>query len=115
MNDLAISAKRQKVPGSGRRKGVPNRVTREIRELAQKYTNRAVKQVWKLAQDAKDEDVQLRAITLLLAYAHGKPTQRQELTGADGERLLTRIERVIVDDRVRDDGDQRDDTLRLVR
>ena len=40
----------------GRKKGVPNKVTREIRELAQKYTLRAVKKVWKLAEGAEDQE-----------------------------------------------------------
>jgi hypothetical protein len=68
----------------GRQKGSRNKVTREIREVAGKYTLRAIKQIWSLAQKAENEDVRLKASSLILAYGHGKPTDRQELTGADG-------------------------------
>ena len=72
----------------GRPRGSRNKVTKAIRDIAQRYTRRAVKQAWKLAQHAENQDVQLKALALLLAYAHGKPTDRQELTGKDGESLV---------------------------
>ena len=56
--------------GSGRRPGVMNLVTREIKALAGKYSLRAVKQVWKLASEAKNPETRLKALELLLAYAH---------------------------------------------
>ena len=76
----------------GRQKGVRNLVTREIREVAGKYTLRAVKRAWKLAEAAESEGVQLQALSLILAYGHGKPTDRQEITGADGGAITTAIE-----------------------
>ncbi len=66
---------RRRPEGSGRKKGTPNRITREVREIAQKYTARAVRQAWKLAKEAKSQDTQLKALELILAYGHGKPTQ----------------------------------------
>ncbi len=83
---------RPKPAGSGRRPGVKNRVTREIRELAGKYSLRAVKQTWKLAQEAKDQTVQLKALELLLAYAHGRPSQTQLIGGAGGEPIRQRLD-----------------------
>jgi hypothetical protein len=74
---------RPKPAGSGRRPGVKNRVTREIRALAGKYSLRALRHTWKLAQEAQDQTVQLKALELLLAYAHGKPSQTT-LIGGDG-------------------------------
>ena len=68
--------------------GSKNKVTKEIRAIAGKYSHRAIRSVWKLATHAENLDVQLKALTLILAYAHGKPTDRQELTGADGKALL---------------------------
>jgi hypothetical protein len=69
----------------GRPKGSRNRVSREIRELAGKYSPRAVRHAWKLATEADDQSVQLKALELLLGYGHGKPTQRRELSGPEGE------------------------------
>ncbi len=80
---------RPKPVGSGRRPGVKNLATRQIRELAGKYSLRAVKQTWKLAQEAKDQTVQLKALELLLAYAHGKPSHTQLIGGAGGEPIRT--------------------------
>ena len=73
-----------KVPGSGRKKGTPNRVTRQVREIACKYTARAVRQAWKLATEAKNQETQLKALELILAYGHGRPPQVQ-LLGGTGE------------------------------
>jgi hypothetical protein len=75
----------------GRKSGTSNRITREIREIAQKYTRRALLQAWKLAQKAENEDVRLKALALILAYAHGKPTDRQEISGPEGKPLTTAV------------------------
>ncbi len=80
---------RPKPAGSGRRPGVKNLVTREIRVLAGKYSLRAVRQTWKLAQEAKDQVVQLKALELLLAYAHGRPNQTQLIGGDGGHPIRT--------------------------
>jgi len=69
---------------TGRPKGSKNRVTREMREVAQKYTLRATRKLWKLANEGKSEDVQMRACIELLDRAHGKPAQTQLVGGADG-------------------------------
>ena len=65
----------------GRPKGSLNRVTREIRDLTQKYSLRCVRKLWKLAMKAEAEETQLKAATLLLAYAHGRPTETREIGG----------------------------------
>ena len=72
----------------GRPKGSRNKITKEIRAIAGKYSHRAVRSVWKLAQHAENLDVQLKALTLILAYAHGRPTDRQELSGPEGKPLM---------------------------
>ncbi len=65
-----------------------NLATREIKALAGKYSLRAVKQVWKLASEAKNPETRLKALELLLAYAHGKPSQTQ-LVGGTGDPIRT--------------------------
>ena len=68
----------------GRKKGIPNKVTREIREIAAKYTTRAVRAAWELATNAESEETRLKALALILSYGHGKPTQRTEVGGIEG-------------------------------
>lgn len=38
-----------KVPGSGRRKGSPNKMPKDIRPLAQKYAERSLRKLWKMS------------------------------------------------------------------
>jgi len=73
---------------AGRPLGSRNKVTREIRDLAQRYTRRALRAVWKLAQEAVEEEVRLRALGLVLSYGHGRPVQSTELTGKNGAALV---------------------------
>lgn len=70
----------------GRPKGVPNRATRDVRQAAAKYTQRALTTLAKLLADP---DAKVRAIAAkeLLDRAHGKPMTPTELTGKDGEPL----------------------------
>jgi hypothetical protein len=70
----------------GRKAGTPNKVTREVRELAQQ-----------LVQDPRYRSkLRVRLVTgkaapavetMLWHYAYGKPADRHELTGKDGEPL----------------------------
>ena len=67
--------------GAGRPKGVPNKVGREVREIAQKYTKDAVAKLAELAglvdgAPAADSDAaRISALRELLDRGHGKPTQ----------------------------------------
>ena len=89
---------RPKPVGSGRRPGVKNKVTREIRVLAGKYSLRALRHTWKLAQEAQDQTVQLKALELLLAYAHGKPSQTTLIGGDGGDPLkLQQVQDLMAD------------------
>ena len=47
-------------PG-GRPKGSLNKATKEVRQVAGKYTLRACRKLWRLANEGKTEDIQLRA------------------------------------------------------
>lgn len=73
-------------PGAGRKKGTPNRATRDVREATQKRGTAALRLLWKLC-NSKDEKVADAALARWLAYAFGRPVDRQELTGADGAPL----------------------------
>lgn len=82
-------AKGGKRDGAGRPKGVPNKVTREVREVAQKYTVKAINELAKMAgliegkPPAESEQVRKAALDSLLDRGCGKPAQA--VTGEDGE------------------------------
>ncbi len=73
---------------AGRPKGSKNRATKEIQAVAQKYTARACRKLWKLANEGKTEDIQLRATVEILDRGHGRPTQTQLVGGTEGGPLL---------------------------
>ena len=52
--------------GSGRKPGSKNKVGREARALAGKYSLRAFKHLWKLVEHGSDAATQLKALELLL-------------------------------------------------
>lgn len=67
----AQSTRRGGGTGKGRGKGVQNRLTRELRDLASDYTERALECLAKL-MSGKDKQVALLAARELLDRAHGK-------------------------------------------
>ena len=76
-----------KPPGSGRQKGTPNKVGKEARELADKYTAKAFATLGRLL-DSKDERVAAMAAQQLLDRRFGKPSVATEITGKDGAPLI---------------------------
>jgi hypothetical protein len=58
-------------PGSGRKKGTPNKVTVEIKELAQKYGPEAIAKLARLATKAES----VAAIKELLDRGYGRAVQ----------------------------------------
>jgi hypothetical protein len=71
--------------GAGRKPGVPNKVTRDIKELAQEYGERAI---IRLAQIMETESfppaAQVAAARELLNRGFGQPQQSTDLTNSDG-------------------------------
>ena len=61
-----------KPPGSGRKKGTPNKITREVREAAQKHGTKAIAALVKLLKH-EDSKIVLAASIELLNRAYGKP------------------------------------------
>jgi len=66
----------------GRQKGTPNKVTADVRALAQDYGKEAIEKLAKLMADGESEQVQLAAARELLDRGYGKPTQ---VLGSDPE------------------------------
>jgi hypothetical protein len=95
--------------GKGRPKGSPNKVTRELRALAAKYTAKGVKALAEIAfTKAKpgewkdpsgyryDGAERAKAIAQLMDRAHGKAPIAVTGEGGTGPVSVERIERIIV-------------------
>ena len=67
----------------GRQKGTPNKVTAEIKAIAQKHGPAAVRELARLATEADQGSTRVAAIKELLDRGYGKAAQ--PVTGADGE------------------------------
>jgi hypothetical protein len=69
--------------GAGRKPGVPNKATRDLKALAQRYDSEAVASlvsVMRDCHDVKETGARVRAAELLLAYGHGRPKQQVDAT-----------------------------------
>ncbi|GEM_PF-1083771 len=60
-----------------RRKGPPNKATREIRAGAQEYTSKVLEELRRLALGAENEMIRVNAIREILDRGYGEPTQHQ--------------------------------------
>ena len=79
----------------GRRKGTANKVTKDVKALAQKYMVSAIKELARLALKAENEATRVAALKELLDRACGKAPAAVVLSG-DPDNPLALIERVIV-------------------
>ena len=82
-----------KRPGSGRKAGTPNKVTADVKEMAQQFGPDAIYEAAKLAglidggaYKAESEPARIAAINIILDRAYGKATQ--VIGGEDGQALL---------------------------
>ena len=69
--------------GPGRPKGVPNKVTQEVREWARGIMEDPLVQAKTLKQ-AQEGKLPPAVFTTILAYAYGKPKDELEISGKDG-------------------------------
>lgn len=69
--------------GKGRKKGVPNKATRELRDISRVYTEEAVEALARVMRDKKSPAVAIvAAANSLLDRAHGKPRQALDVQGS---------------------------------
>lgn len=96
---MARGGKRE---GAGRKEGVPNKATAEVKALAAKYGPDAIKQLAKLAgilrgeTAAESEAARVAALKEILDRAYGKPTQ--PIAGDDDNplRVINEVRRTLV-------------------
>lgn len=65
----------------GRKKGVPNKANRELKEIAGEYTDRALEVLADIMENGESEQARVSAADKLLDRAHGKPSQTQVIAG----------------------------------
>lgn len=67
----------------GRRAGTQNKITRDLKEIAQLYTREAIEATVKIMRAPRvSASVRLQAIEKILERGHGKPSQAHHLSGA---------------------------------
>ena len=78
-------------PGAGRKPGVPNKLTADVRALAGEYGQSAIETLVELMDHGQTEQVRLAASQALLDRGHGKP--RQEIDLSEDNRLTIIVNR----------------------
>lgn len=72
--------------GKGRVKGVPNKATAEIKDLARSYTAEAIEVLATVMRTSTSDAAKVAAVNAMLDRGYGKPSQA--LTGEDGKALF---------------------------
>ncbi|AZS78785.1 hypothetical protein ELS24_10220 [Achromobacter spanius] len=86
-------------PGAGRKPGVPNRVTADIKALAQSYGAEAVEELVRILRKSENDNARIAAIKELFDRGYGKAAQAVIVSGDEegGPVQFSVIKRVIVD------------------
>ena len=82
--------------GQGRKPGVPNKITRPIRELAANFSEGAIKTLVQIMIDPMAPHAsKIAAAKELLDRAHGRPSASAEIKSVRGESLAEMGERIL--------------------
>lgn len=84
---VAKSSGRGSKPGErrgGRKPGVPNHATAEIKAIAQPYSAKAVETLAQIMQTSDSDPARVSAANAILDRAWGKPSQSVAHSGTDG-------------------------------
>jgi hypothetical protein len=100
-----MAGKGGKTPGAGRKPGVPNKVTTEIKSIAQQWGPDAIKALAELAglvadkpqAIAQSEQARIAALGMIMDRAYGKPSQTIAGDAENPFRLVGKIEVTVVD------------------
>jgi hypothetical protein len=71
----------------GRAKGVPNKVTADIKALAQSFGAEAITSLIEIARNSENDQARIAASRELLDRGYGKPLQGVEVSGPNGGPL----------------------------
>lgn len=95
-----MAARGGKREGAGRKPGVPNKVTADIKAIAQSYGEESIIGLIELSRDPETPAAaRVAAYREVLDRGYGKAKQGIEMTGEDGGPVetVTRIELVALD------------------
>ena len=100
-------------PGSGRKPGVPNKLTADIKALASEYGPEALETLVHIMTEGESEQAQIAAAKELLDRGYGKP--RQEFEVNEKPRVTVIVQRYgpvadprpALTDQTTDEGDTR--------
>lgn len=81
--------------GAGRKKGVPNKATAEIKTIAQQYGPQAIAVLAELMMQAQTEQTRVSAAKELLDRGYGKSAQA--ITGPEGAPLMPPVIQFVLD------------------
>lgn len=95
-----MAARGGKREGAGRKPGVPNKITADIKAIAQSFGEEAIKGLIEISRDTEaPHAARVAAFREVLDRGYGKAKQGIEMTGEDGGPVetVTRIELVALD------------------
>lgn len=85
-----MGAPKRNARAGGRKAGVPNKVTREIKELAQQYGAEALETLVEIMRSKRAaKPARVSAANIVLDRAYGKPAQAIEHSGPNGGPIQT--------------------------
>jgi hypothetical protein len=80
---------------AGRKKGSPNKITAEIKYIAQEHGEKAIGILVDLMYNANSDTTKVMAAKEILDRAYGKSTQYQEISGELEFKLANRLQLAI--------------------
>lgn len=86
-NNQTLSKRGGARPNAGRKAGVPNKATAEVKEIAQRYSEKAIKALAQIVETGESEAARVSAANAILDRAYGKPSQAVAVGGADGSPI----------------------------
>lgn len=92
--EIKVSGKGGKRDGAGRKPGVPNKATADVKEEARKHGPAAIKRLAHLMEHAKTDAAQVAACQTILDRAYGKATQYVATPEDSPIKVVHRIELV---------------------
>lgn len=75
--------------GAGRKAGQPNKISRELGEIAREYSERAISVLAQVMESGESEQARIAAANALLDRGYGKPKQSMDIDATVAVRDLT--------------------------
>lgn len=79
---------------AGRKKGSPNKITAEVKQLAQEHGERAINVLVDMMENANSDSTKVLAAREILDRAYGKATQYQEISATVDLSLAESLQRI---------------------